>query len=54
MGRSGGDGDGKELNMKDIQLSVAKEMNQTPEDHYTLMDLNPAYQSRETGVHTYA
>ena len=54
MGRSGGGGGEQELNVKEIRLSDAKEMNQTPDDHYTLMDMNPAYQSTETAVHTYA
>ena len=54
IGRSGGGGGEQELNVKDVRLSDAKEMNQTPDDHYTLMDMNPAYQSTETAVHTYA
>ena len=54
VGRSGGGGGGQELSVKNIQLSADKEMNHTPDDHYTLMDMNPAYQSRETAVHTYA
>ena len=53
-GRSAVGGGGQEKSVKDIRLSADKEMNQTPDDYYTLMDLNPAYQSRETAVHTYA
>ena len=37
--QSGGGGGGKELNVKDT---------------FSLMNMNPAYQSRETAVHTYA
>ena len=40
IGRGGG---GKERHLKDT--SADKGMNQTPDDDYTLMDMNPAYQS---------
>ena len=42
MGRSGGGGGGQELSVKNVQLSADKVMNQTPDDYYTFMDMNPA------------
>ena len=53
-GRSVVGGGGQEKSVKDIRLPADKGMNQTPNDDYTLMDMNPAYQSTETAVHTYA
>ena len=40
IGRGGG---GQERHLK--ESSAIKGMNQTPDDDYTLMDMNPAYQS---------